>query len=414
MKEVQAKRYAGPFSDIPYDNYIQSPIGLVPKGKPELKQTRLIFHLSFNFNGETENSFNACTPRDLCSVKYNDIDHAIKNSLRILEDQGADVIYYAKTDVKSAFRLVPGQPEQFCWLILKCEDPVTKTDKFFVDKNMPFGASISCALYQEFSESLRFLIEKQLHMPRSVTNYLDDYLFIAIQKLLCDHMVNEFVELCEFICVPIAIEKTEWGTTRIVFLGLLLDGEYKILIIPQEKRIKALNMINWVLDKKSITIKSVQRVTGTLNFLNKSIVVGRTFTRRLYAKLATKTEEGIPIKPYHHIKIDAEFKCDCLIWKMFLQDAANTLLCRPFIDVDDERVTSETLNFYTDSSAAIDKGFGCFFSSHWNSGLWGKEFILQNKPSIQFLELYALVIGVFTWESHRKLMNTRIEIFNDE
>ena len=42
-KEVNTGRYAGPFDEIPYQNYIQSPIGLVPKkgGKH-----RLIFHLS--------------------------------------------------------------------------------------------------------------------------------------------------------------------------------------------------------------------------------------------------------------------------------------------------------------------------------------------------------------------------------
>ena len=31
MKEVKEDRYAGPFEKIPFDNYIQSPIGLVPK-----------------------------------------------------------------------------------------------------------------------------------------------------------------------------------------------------------------------------------------------------------------------------------------------------------------------------------------------------------------------------------------------
>ena len=29
MKEVKEKRYAGPFPEIPFENYIQSPIGLV-------------------------------------------------------------------------------------------------------------------------------------------------------------------------------------------------------------------------------------------------------------------------------------------------------------------------------------------------------------------------------------------------
>ena len=31
MKEVKEGRYAGPFKEIPYDYFIQSPIGLVPK-----------------------------------------------------------------------------------------------------------------------------------------------------------------------------------------------------------------------------------------------------------------------------------------------------------------------------------------------------------------------------------------------
>ena len=31
MKEVKAKRYAGPFDQVPYENFIQLLIGLVPK-----------------------------------------------------------------------------------------------------------------------------------------------------------------------------------------------------------------------------------------------------------------------------------------------------------------------------------------------------------------------------------------------
>ena len=45
MKEISAKRVAGPFDSIPFNNYIQSPIGLVPKAG---NKTRMIFHLSYN------------------------------------------------------------------------------------------------------------------------------------------------------------------------------------------------------------------------------------------------------------------------------------------------------------------------------------------------------------------------------
>ena len=82
MKEVKLKRVAGPFNEIPFDNFIQSPIGLVPKAN---NKTRLIFHLSYNFKDEPNpdgNSVNACTPRELCSVKYNDLDTAIRQCLK--------------------------------------------------------------------------------------------------------------------------------------------------------------------------------------------------------------------------------------------------------------------------------------------------------------------------------------------
>ena len=45
MKEVKEKRFAGPFKEIPFEHFIQSPIGLVPKDGG--KYYRLIFHLSY-------------------------------------------------------------------------------------------------------------------------------------------------------------------------------------------------------------------------------------------------------------------------------------------------------------------------------------------------------------------------------
>ena len=77
MKEVQARRYAGPFANPPFDDhFIQSPIGMVPKDGG--KQTRLIFHLSFDFDDDMK-SVNHFTPKEICSVKYNDLDKAVQN-----------------------------------------------------------------------------------------------------------------------------------------------------------------------------------------------------------------------------------------------------------------------------------------------------------------------------------------------
>ena len=77
MKEMKLKRYAGPFSSIPFDNNIQSPIGLVPKDEHD---TRLIFHLSYPRG--TGKSVNANTPVEKSTVKYPDFNDAIQLCIR--------------------------------------------------------------------------------------------------------------------------------------------------------------------------------------------------------------------------------------------------------------------------------------------------------------------------------------------
>ena len=83
MKEVKLCRMTGPFKDVPFENFIQSPIGLVPKAGSN-DQTRLIFHLSYNFSDEDEGgSLNLHTLKELCSVKYCNLDHAVRGMLKL-------------------------------------------------------------------------------------------------------------------------------------------------------------------------------------------------------------------------------------------------------------------------------------------------------------------------------------------
>ena len=115
------------------------------------------------------------------------------------------------------------------------QDPNDGKWKFFVDKCLPFGASISCSHYQRFSNALRHVVEVRSG-SKSLTNYLDDFLFMAIKKWICDNMIKMFLQLCKEVNIPVALEKTEWSDTVIVFLGILLDGQRLLLSIPLEKR----------------------------------------------------------------------------------------------------------------------------------------------------------------------------------
>ena len=247
------------------------------------------------------------------------------------------------------------------------------------------------------------MIEYKLRRPLTVTNYLDDFLFTAETKEICDEMVRQFLTLCNEISCPVSLDKTEWGSSKMVFLGILLNGEQHCLCIPLEKKVRALNMLKWVLAKKTVTVKSLQSLSGYLNFLNKTIVPGRAFTRRMYAPY-----NNLNMKPYHHIRLSQEFRDDCRMWQYFLDNFEMAAMCRTFVDCANTQYAHD-LDFYTDSSGAI--GYGCSFNDRWIQGYWNKSFLINKKPSIQFLELYALCVGIMAWG--QDLTNAKFIIYCD-
>ena len=62
-------------------------------------------------------------------------------------------------------------------------------------------------------------------MGKKTVNYLDDYYFLALLKSLCNGQIQAFLEICDLINFLVSLNKTEWGTMIIVFLGFLIDSE---------------------------------------------------------------------------------------------------------------------------------------------------------------------------------------------
>ena len=184
-------------------------------------------------------------------------------------------------------------------------------------------------------------------------------------------------------------------------------------MLPQDKCDKAKSMLQWMIGKKSATVKELQKLTGTLNFLTKAIFAGRTFTRRMYTNCSATTREGKRLKPYHHVRLDNKFKSDCQIWVNFLINAEENkkILCRPYVDLYTFD-SAKTKNFYSDAAKKSNGyGYGAFFDSHWIFGKWEHEFLVVHDPSIEYLELFTLCAGIFTWAE--RLQNCRIIIFCD-
>ena len=109
-------------------------MGLVPKPG---NKTQLIFHLSYCFPNGNE-SVNYWTPHEWCTVKYNDLDTAVRYSLRIIQQYikryggpPPESLAYSKMDMTSTFRILPCSPGSWLWMVLKAQYPITGRTYYF-------------------------------------------------------------------------------------------------------------------------------------------------------------------------------------------------------------------------------------------------------------------------------------------
>ena len=336
---------------------------------------------------------NANTPESLSKVTYPDFSLAIAKCL----EEGVGC-YLSRSDFSAASRNLGIRPFDWMLLIMKAQDPKTNQWFYFVDKCLPFGASISCAIFQSFSDAVARVVHYVT--KKKPVNYLDDYLFIALLRALCNKQVEVFIDICKQINFPINLEKTFWAETCTIFLGFLIDMVHQFVAIPMEKISRGINMLTSALSAKKgkITVLQLQKICGFLNFLSRAVVPGRAFTRRMYAKISNK------LKPHHHIRIDRECRLDMNVWLTFLRHPA--IYVRGFMDFINDRGTE--VDFYSDTSKNPNLGMGAKCQQSWMWMQWKSAFLIENDPSIEYLELYALTTAVLVWLNRFK--NRRITI----
>ena len=129
-KECNAGRLVGPSTTPQFRNFRTSPVGLIPK--KDSNEYRLIHHLSFA-EGSLVNDFIL----DCCAtVRYASIRDASK-SIKCIRPG----CFMAKTDIKSAFRIIPIHPVDYSL-------PGVKWDHMYnFDRCLAMGLRSSCAIF---------------------------------------------------------------------------------------------------------------------------------------------------------------------------------------------------------------------------------------------------------------------------
>ena len=257
---------------------------------------RMIHHLSYPKGA----SINDGIPPEFSSVKYASVDDAISH----IQRQGKGCAM-AKTDVRSAFCIVPVHPSDYPLLGFQWKE------KWYYDKTLPMGCSSSCQIFEDLSTAMEWVGKNKLQIP-NIVHILDDFLIIDKSLDTCGTKLNRFLQFCHELGVPMAEEKTVGPAHVLTFAGIELDCLKHEARLPREKVEKCREVIIQFLSRKKVTLKELQSLIGLLNFACSIIKPGRVFLRRLI-----NLTIGV-VRPMYFIRLTLKVKNDLRIWQQFL------------------------------------------------------------------------------------------------
>lgn len=375
--EVKLNRIAGPFKSQPFYNFVTSPIGLVPKKTPG--KFRFIHHLSH----PKGTSVNDGILEEFSSVSYSTVDDAIA----IMKSLGPGA-FMAKTDIESAFRLLPIHPD-FRFLL-----GFRLGSNFYYDRTLPMGLAASCQMFETFSSAIEWAAIDKLGIP-FIIHLLDDFFIAAPDYDDCKTFLGKFLEMCKYVGIPMAKDKTTEPSTIMSFAGIELDSMRQEARLPEEKVEKCFKLLDQYHRCKKVSLKDLQSIIGYLNFCCYIIPVGRAFLRRLIDLCI-----GIE-KAHYKIRLNTEARADLATWKTFLASFNG----KGFFHENGWEGPKST-SVFTDSSGS--HGFGGLHGNKWFYGPWPPEFADIN---IAILEMYPIVISFMLWQDD--LSNRKVTIFSD-
>ena len=213
----------------------------------------------------------------------------------------------AKLDIASAYRAVPVHPEDRRLLGMKWRGDV------FVDGALPFGLRSAPKIFTAVADALLWVMGR-----REVTHamhYLDDFLVLGPPKSAnCGHALQASLGLCKVLGFPIAEHKVEGPSSRLSFLGILLDTERGTLLLPPEKldRLKLL-IASWRC-RKGCRKRELLSLIGQLQHACRVVRAGRTFLLRMIDL------SSVPKELDHWVRLNRAFQSDLHWWDLFLED----------------------------------------------------------------------------------------------
>ena len=123
-------------------------------------------------------------PHEYSSVSYANIEDAI----RFIKKAGHGC-FLAKTDIQSAFRIIPINPKDYHLLGMKWDS------LYYYDRSMPLACSSSCQTFEILRTAVEWIARHRLRIE-FILHLLDDFLIIALSYEACSQYLAVFLRLC--------------------------------------------------------------------------------------------------------------------------------------------------------------------------------------------------------------------------
>lgn len=246
-------------------------------------------------------SVNSATDSIVSHFKYRGVDDVIESL--------ASTDYLASIDIKDAYRAVHIDPRDRCRQGLKWAFKGDDVATYMVDNRLCMGLSSSPYIFSRVSD---FVVRCAAREGiRDVVNYLDDFCITGKDEGSAGEYQLKLIAILRRLGFFVSYKKVVSPTTRIRFLGIIIDAPSLELSLPMDKLRKLRTILESFEGRRKANKKELERLGGLLAHCAKVIKGGRTFSRRIYELM------GSLKKPYHRVRLNKGVQEDISWWKEF-------------------------------------------------------------------------------------------------
>ena len=378
-KECSAGRMIGPFTENPLSvPLIVSPLNTVPKSSKD--ERRVIVDLSWPHGA----SINDGISKDRYLGETINYHYAsVAEICEMVRQVGPGAVIY-KRDLRHAYRQIPVDPGDYCYLGYAWEDSL------YMDSVLVMGQRNAAMGCSRTTNAVMYMHAQDGYKGGS---YLDDLIGVALASN-GQEAYESLGELLNDLGLLENFEKACPPSTVQLVLGILIDTVNGTLSVPPEKMIDIVELLNLWKGKLQCTKVELQSLIGILQFITKCVQASRVFLNRMLELLRSMRERNT-------VKLSESFIKDLLWWNKFVHTYNGVSF------IPDSVWSEPDIAFSTDSSL---KGTGGICGFEFFHATYPDTILLQQLP-IHCLEMISVLIAVRIWGHH--FPGLKVQIFCD-